>query len=188
MSDVARWRDQAAAAAAAAGLPPALVLAVIECESSGRAHAWNPEPPYRYLWDVKAKRPFRQLTPSEIKSEIPPDDFPAWPGQPRDAEWWGQQASWGLMQVMGGVAREMGFAGDMHPALCTDPAEGLRAGCAYLAVCMRRWGSVFRAVAAYNAGSPRLVPGGAFINQVYVDKVMAANRAWAGRLGAQGAA
>lgn len=178
MADVASWRPAAEVAAKAAGLPVALVLAVIECESSGRPGAWKPEPQYRYLWDVAKQRPFRQLTPAEIKSELAPDDFPAWPGESQAKEWWGQQASWGLMQVMGAVAREVGFHGDMHPDLCAYPAEGLRCGCAYLERCLRRWGSVDRAVAAYNAGSPRPGAGGGFENQAYVDKVLLARGRW----------
>jgi hypothetical protein len=186
MADVAQWRQQAAAAATAASLPLSLVMAVIETESSGRPHAWKPEPPYRYLWDVRLKKPFRKLTPAEIKSELAPDDFPAWPGEDQEKEWWGQQASWGLMQVMGGVAREMGFVGDMHPEMCTRPEEGLLRGCKYLALCVRRWGSIERGVSAYNAGSPRLAAGGGFENQAYVDKVLGAQLRWAGVLGAQG--
>lgn len=178
MDNVGQWRDQAAAAASAASLPAALVLAVIECESSGRPGAWKPEPQYRYLWDVRRKRPFRPLTPAEIKSELAPDDFPGWPGEGQEKEWWGQQASWGLMQVMGAVAREHGFAGRMHPDLCVYPEENLRRGCSYLAACMRRWGTVERAMSAYNAGSPRPAAGGGLENQAYVDKVLAARGRW----------
>ena len=97
-------------AAARHALPELLVIAVVEVESAGNSWAWNPEPRYRYLWDVKRGRPFRPLTEAERASEIPPDDFSCIAGD-RDQEWWGQQASWGLMQVMGAVAREHGFRG-----------------------------------------------------------------------------
>jgi hypothetical protein len=40
--------------------------------------------------------------------------------------------SWGLMQVMGQVAREHGFSGKYLSALC-DPAAGLELGCTVLA-------------------------------------------------------
>src|SRR3989442_7842808 len=39
--------------------------------------------------------------------------------------------SWGLMQVMGQVARENGFAADFLSALC-DPEQGLALGCLVL--------------------------------------------------------
>lgn len=152
------------------GLPLQLVLAIIKVESGGDAHAWNPEPPYRYLWDVRAKRPFRALTAAEIASEKPPADFASMKGD-ADAEWWGQAASWGPMQIMGAVARELGF--DQHfPALC-DTYLGIEYGCRHLAALMGRFGGrgLPAVAAAYNAGSPRLASSGAFVNQVYVDKV-----------------
>jgi soluble lytic murein transglycosylase-like protein len=89
------------------------------------------------------------------------------------------------MQVMGGVARECGFAGEFHTELL-DPATGIRHGCLYLAKCLRRWGTVDRAIAAYNAGSPRPGPAGGFENQAYVDKVLLARDAWAAKLRTQG--
>lgn len=152
-------------------LPPPLVRAMVCVESAGDSFAWNPEPQYRYLWDVARRAPFRALKPAEIASEIPPTDFPVLIGD-RDAEWWGQQASWGLMQVMGAVAREHGFTGHL-PGLC-DSFKGLEYGCQHLAALRDRylklhgWPGV---VCAYNAGSPRLDAAGHFVNQIYADKV-----------------
>ena len=103
VASTALWR---VAKAAAHGLPPLLITALVEQESAGDPYAWNPEPRYRYLWDVKRNAPFRTPTEAERASEIPPHDFPTLGGD-RDQEWWGQQASWGLMQVMGAVAREL---------------------------------------------------------------------------------
>src|SRR5688572_9407095 len=91
-------------------LDPELLEAQVFVESGDNAHAWNPEPAYRYLWDVRQGRPFRPLTPAERQSEVPPADFPTLAGD-RDQEWWAQQASWGLLQVLGAVAREDGFRG-----------------------------------------------------------------------------
>ena len=162
-------------AAAGAGLPPLLLIAIIEQESGGNLWAWNPEPRYRYLWDVKRNRPFRTLTEGERASESPPHDFPALAGD-RDQEWWGQQASWGLMQVMGAVAREHGFRGAYLTELC-DPELNLEYGCRHLTALRGRfhqahgWAGV---IAAYNAGSPRRISeGGPFENQKYVDQVLA---------------
>lgn len=154
-------------------LPELLVMAIVRVESGGNPYAWNPEPRYRYLWDVKKKAPFRALTPDEIAAEVPPKDFPTLGGD-RDQEWWGQQASWGLMQVMGAVARECGFNRPYLPELC-DPALSLEYGCRHLSTLRDRfvtrygWNGV---IAAYNAGSPRLSADGKFENQGYVDKVI----------------
>ena len=89
------------------GLPHKLVMAIISKESSGNTWAWNPEPKYRYFWDVKKNAPFRKVTDAEVASKFPPKDFPSLQGDP-DNEWWAQQASWGVMQIMGACAREMG--------------------------------------------------------------------------------
>jgi hypothetical protein len=96
-------------AARTSGLNVDFVTAIVLVESAGDPFAWNPEPRYRALWNVRTKAPFRALTDAEIASEVPPVDFPYLLGG-RDQEWWAQQASWGLMQIMGAVAREEGFA------------------------------------------------------------------------------
>lgn len=151
-------------------LPRNLIHAVIRVESGGNTWAWNPEPHYRWLVDAATGEPFRALTAAERETQKPPDDFPSCPGLPddRDAEWWGQQASWGLMQVMGAVAREHGFRG-WHPELC-DPEVGVKYGCVHLRWLADRhqaqygWPGVLR---AYNTGSA--APGGA--GDVYLAKV-----------------
>ncbi len=155
------------AAADAAAAPRDIVLAICEQESSFDPWAWNPEPRYRYLWDVSLQRPFRKLTPAEDASEIPPADFRAYKGVPADAEWWGQQASWGLMQVMGAVAREHGFMGRFLSQLC-DPPEGLRYGCLTLAHYLKRFKEPFPALEAYNGG-----PGAVGRNAKYAGEVLA---------------
>ena len=154
-------------------LPVDLVRAIVWVESGGDVHAWNPEPPYRYFWDVRRKTPFRSLTELERASEVPPDDFPSLKGD-RDAEWWGQAASWGPMQVMGAVAREHGFSAHF-PALC-DALHGVQYGCVHLDRLRDRFLGKFGwqgVAAAYNAGSPRLDARGRYENQVYVDKIAA---------------
>src|SRR6266481_6475251 len=87
-------------------LPPALVCAVVEQES-----AWNPfairyEPAFR----TRYVAPLGLTSTEEIARSI----------------------SWGLMQVMGQVAREHGFTGKFLATLC-DPTAGLEAGCQVLA-------------------------------------------------------
>jgi hypothetical protein len=141
--------------AAAVGLEPRLLLALVEVESSGHPWAWNPEPAYPYLWDVHNHRPFRDRAWAETIAKIPPADFydvRGFRGRDADAEWWGQQSSWGLMQVMGAVAREFGFRGLYLSALC-DPATNVTVGGAVLAGHVK-WsdGDVAKALGAYNAG------------------------------------
>jgi soluble lytic murein transglycosylase-like protein len=94
------------AAAARHALEPALVCAVVEQESAWDAHAIRYEPGFRT----------RYVAPLGL----PPTEEIA------------RSISWGLMQVMGQVAREHGFSGKFLSALC-DPAAGLDIGCAVLA-------------------------------------------------------
>ncbi len=157
-------------------LPECLLHAIALVESGGDIYAYRVEPPYHYLWDVRAHKPFRGLTTAERDNESAPSDFSYWPGiSSHDTEWWGQQASWGPMQVMGSVAREYGF-NDRFPGLCSA-ATGVGIGTLYLEKLKNRFYGQYgwRGVAAaYNAGSPRLQGDGTFINQDYVDRVAAA--------------
>jgi soluble lytic murein transglycosylase-like protein len=159
-------------AARSFGLDPLLVRALVEVESGGDPYAWNPEPGYRYFWDVRKRQPFRPVTAAEVRSKHPPADFVCLAGDP-DQEWWGQQVSWGLMQVMGAVARERGFRGRYLPQLCAI-ASNLTYGCGHLAVLLA-WArnDQEQALAAYNGGR-----GGnsqrPFRNAAYAAKVLAA--------------
>lgn len=81
----------------------------------------------------------------------------------------GQMISWGLMQVMGGVAREHGFTGPF-PALC-DPMTGLRYGMLHLRKLWARHQQWPDTIASYNAGRPVRVDD-KYVNQVYVDKIL----------------
>lgn len=149
------------------GVEADLIEAVVWTESGGNPWAWNPEPPYRYLWDVRAGAPFRALTDAERASETPPEDFPAIAGD-RDQEWWAQQASWGLMQVMGGVARELNFRDPYLPALCDVP-RNLAVGTRHMKnLLLWAKGDRWQAVGAFNAGR-----GGWKRAGVYVAKVQA---------------
>jgi len=147
-------------------IPRGLALAVVEQESAFDPWAWNPEPKYRYLWNLRTNQPFRKLTPAEIASEVPPLDFKAYLGVSADAEWWGQQASWGLMEVMGAVAREYGFRGRFLSQLC-DPPVGLEYGCRHLAAYLQRFKEPFPALEAYNGG-----PGAVGKNAKYAREVL----------------
>jgi soluble lytic murein transglycosylase-like protein len=108
-------------------LEPALVCAIVEQESSWDAHAIRFEPAFRARYVAPLRLPLTE----EIARSI----------------------SWGLMQVMGQVAREHGFRGKFLSALC-DPAVGLDIGCAVLATkCSAASGEVLRALALWNGGA-----------------------------------
>ena len=181
------FRAELEAAAGASGLELELLAAVVEQESAGDPDAWNPEPRYRYFWNVRAGAPFRRISDLELSAKFPPKDFPALAGDP-DQEWWAQQASWGLMQIMGAVAREHGYGAPFLPRLCSDPWANLEIGAAHLAG-HRRWAAglaggledrearVTRAaLAAYNGGRGGNAPGGALRNGEYADHVLARYR------------
>jgi hypothetical protein len=154
------------------GLQAVLVEALIRVESGYTPWAWNPEPRYRYFWNVRLRKPFRAITTEELTAKFPPKDFRSLAGD-ADQEWWAQQASWGLMQVMGALAREVGYLGPYLTALC-DPDMNLRLGCEHLARLLA-WagGDDEQALAAYNGGK-----GGnsqrPFRNAGYAAKVLAA--------------
>lgn len=169
---ISYWSD-IQAASLTAGLDPRIVGGLVVTESGGNPWAWNPEPRYRYFWDVKAGKPFRTLTPVEVSAETPPLDFHSLAGDP-DNEWWAQQASWGLMQVMGAVARELGFAKPYLTSLC-DPAINLAIGCKKLRHLMDWAGrNPVQALAAYNGGQGHNAHA-PFFNQIYADKVLHAS-------------
>lgn len=83
----------------------------------------------------------------------------------------GRATSWGLMQIMGQVAREKGFKGEFKELF--EPAVGLTWSLKHLKKFIDRYIDVEGldcAIASYNAGSPRMRDG-KFVNQAYVDKI-----------------
>jgi soluble lytic murein transglycosylase-like protein len=90
-------------------LDPSLVCAVIEQES-----AWNPWA-MRYEPAFFAKYVASLYTNNKVSA----------------SEAYARGFSWGLMQVMGQVAREYGFADRFLSGLC-DPAVGIELGCRVL--------------------------------------------------------
>jgi len=178
------FRQELEAAAAAKGLELPLLAALVEKESAGDASAWNPEPRYRYLWNVRTRQPFRRVSDLELAARFPPKDFPALAGDP-DNEWWGQMASWGLTQIMGAVARELGYRAPFLPALCRDVAANLELGAEHLAGNIKwaaalyvglesgRQAAATRAgLAAYNGGRAGNAPSGPLRSAAYADDVL----------------
>lgn len=129
-------------------LSPALVAAVVCQESGGN----------RYAMRVEAKWQYHNLDLQRPK------------GIGRDTEWWGQATSWGLMQVMGTVAREKGFAG-WWPALC-EPDIGLYYGCKVLGGILAAKGKdEVAALLRYNGGGDKQYPGRVLVWKEIVSRV-----------------
>jgi hypothetical protein len=85
-----------------------------------------------------------------------------------DTEKFMQACSFGVLQVMGAVARECGFVG---PILgLADMETGLLYGCKKLKKCLAKYDEV-EAICAYNCGTPMKTPAGKYTNQDYLDKV-----------------
>jgi len=76
-----------------------------------------------------------------------------------------QSTSFGLCQVMGGVARELGHT-DQLTKICI-PAIGIELGCKKLRQCLDRWGCLDHALAAYNAGSPDSKAGKKYADSIF---------------------
>ncbi len=124
-------------------LYPDLVCAICEQESN-----WNP-------WAVRYEPGFfaRYVAPAYTSSPHP------WTITEAQA----RATSWGLMQVMGQVAREYGFKGAFLTELC-DPAVGLEIGCLVLAAKLAAAeGNVQKALLLWNGGA----------NAQYPDEVLA---------------
>ena len=118
-------------AAAAQALDPGLVCAVVEQES-----AWN-------SWAVRYEPAFFSKYVASLYTN----------NKVSATEAYARGCSWGLMQVMGQVAREVGFDALFLSALC-DPEQGLAIGCKVL---RKKFDSVAgdttRALLAWNGGA-----------------------------------
>ena len=109
------------------GLAPELICAVIEQESS-----WN-------QWAIRPEPAFEERYVLPLHEGI--------------LETWSRSMSWGLMQLMGEVARELGFEGKYLSQLC-DPDIGLLWSCKKLRHCMDATeGVVEAALQRWNGGA-----------------------------------
>ena len=119
--------------AAKYGLDPLIVCAVCEQESSWNQNAVRFEPGFLALY-VKPKNPAAPTTLEILKA-----------------------CSFGLMQVMGEVAIELGWQGHFLTELC-DPATGVDFGCRKLQRCFSVHGDAETSLLAYNGGGNALYP------------------------------
>lgn len=138
-------------------IPDWLVQGIIQTESAGNPWAIRYEPTYRWLWDVKANKPFTG----------DPSAFPSFAPCSSATELQAQKTSWGLGQIMGAVAREYGFKGAFLSQLC-DPTINRY----YMMLHLQRLAARFYngdwrpVISAYNAGAP--TPN----NAAYVSRVL----------------
>ncbi len=118
-------------AAAAQSLDPGLVCAVVEQES-----AWNP-------WAMRYEPAFFTKYVASLYTN----------NKVSSTEAYARGFSWGLMQVMGQVARETGFDALFLSTLC-DPEQGLAVGCKVLRKKFDAMaGDTTRALLAWNGGA-----------------------------------
>jgi soluble lytic murein transglycosylase-like protein len=80
-------------------------------------------------------------------------------------------ASWGLMQLLLVTARGVLGNKELTTTQLINPRVNIEAGTKFLSQLLDRFGNMRDAIAAYNAGSPRLNAQGKYVNQDYVDKV-----------------
>jgi hypothetical protein len=116
-------------------------------ESGGDPLAARYEVGYRWLWPS-----------AQFIKPIPPCSL--------DTERVFQMTSWGLLQVMGAVARERGFRGTFLSGLAADPALALDLGAKHLAAALGRYGNVRDALSAYNAGHPTPNNFGTYVDPI----------------------
>lgn len=131
------------------GVDVNLVMAMIEVESGGVYGRTRFERHYKYLH-----------MPNVIAHRL---------GISKETEEIGQMHSYGLLQIMGANMRAYGFSGYWSSVSAED---GLRYGIIHLKKCLDRFEDLQKAIASYNAGSPRYSASGVLENQSYVDKVL----------------
>lgn len=129
------------------GIDPDLVEAFVMTESSGNPKATR----YEANFYKKYIQPMLYANAIEPKDAI------------------GRATSWGLMQIMGQVAREKGFKGAFEELF--EPSENLKWCLKHLKGFMDTYKNLDDAIASYNAGRPRKTESGEYKNQDYVDKI-----------------
>jgi hypothetical protein len=124
---------QVARVSESSSLDPLIVAAVILRESN--ANPWVTRFEIGYYHRYVDNRPLKFYVPKEITETT---------------EGIERATSWGLMQIMGGTARQYGYKKLLTQLL--DPAENIDLGCLILANALRSTGSYIEALLRYNGG------------------------------------
>lgn len=144
------YDKQIIASAESFKINPFLILSIAKVESGHRANAVRYEKGYKWI-----KNPAKHAHRHNIT---------------KDTEVVLQQMSWGILQIMGATARDLGYNGFIPELLV--PEVGVHWGVKYLARLLKKYDKMEDAIASYNAGSVRKNEDGTYENQTYVDKVM----------------
>lgn len=129
---------------------PEVILAIIDVESSGNRYACRYEDHFKWTHEVGKWASICGITKATEESL--------------------QKHSFGLMQIMGGTARWLGFDG--HLPELFEAERGIAWGCKYFNKQFQKYGNIGPAVSAYNAGSSKMQRDGTYENQAYVTKVL----------------
>lgn len=132
------------------GIDVRVIVACAMTESSGNPFVTRYEDHYRWLYE--------------------PEKFSKQNGIQLDHEIYLQKTSWGMMQIMGAVARELGYYGPL--TRLAEPPVGLSWGSKKLAECLKKYGNLTDAISAYNQGSPRKNEQGEYFNQAHVTRFL----------------
>ena len=140
-------------------IDPIFLACLVMLESGGNSNVIRYEPQFRYTFSVN------ELAGVLLNCSQPTMEVM-------------QKTSWGLMQVMGAVAYELGLGAekelkDKWPTALLAPSVGMDYGCRHLKNKMNKYGDAPHTLyASYNGGSPQFTSGGMFINQRAVDRFM----------------
>ena len=142
------------------GIELSLLKAFIQVESAWNPKAFRFEPNYKWFNE-----------PALFAGKL---------GLTVESEKNAQMTSWGLIQIMGSTARDMGFQGYLPELI--DPEIGLDCGCKFLKHLKKKYTRKTDIISAYNAGSVVRMIDGSYKNQDYVSKVVYWLRAFGGQL------
>lgn len=131
------------------GINQNLLYSVIMTESGGDPYAIRYEPHFKYNLNVKIHARANNIS--------------------EETELVLQMSSIGLCQCMGLIARELGFRQNLLQL--TVPQISVNLGAKKLKLLSQKYNTIDDVLASYNAGSPRKLENGLYVNQSYVDKV-----------------
>lgn len=134
------------------GLPAGILKSIAIQESGEDPRAFRYEPGFfaRYVAPGRSEEDLGGVWPKEVSNVT---------------ERMARATSWGLLQVMGQVARELGFAAP-YLTLLSDPAIGIDYGARHFTKKLKKYGTVALAVSAYNAGRPNPSNVFAYVNPI----------------------